>query len=69
MTIDTACSESLVSLDSGRKSLFTGGCGRFLVGGVQLQLAPWSFVGLSLAGMLSPSGRSKTFDDSADGFG
>ena len=26
-------------------------------------------IGLSAAQMLSPSGRSKTFDDSADGFG
>jgi acyl transferase domain-containing protein len=47
VVIDTACSGSLVSLDSGRRSLFTDGCERFLVGGVQLQLAPWSFVGLS----------------------
>ena len=34
-----------------------------------MALAPGGFVGLCVARMLSGSGRSKTFDDSADGFG
>ena len=69
MTIDTACSASLVALDAGSRSLCPGDGGKLLVGGVSLHLTPGCLIGLSQAKMLSPSGRSKTFDDSADGFG
>ena len=69
MTIDSACSASLVALDAGSRSLCPGDGGKLFVGGVSLHLTPGCLVGLSRAKMLSPSGRSKTFDDSADGFG
>ena len=36
---------------------------------MSLHLTEGLLIGLSAAQMLSPSGRSKTFDDSADGFG
>ncbi len=39
-----------------------------LAGGVSLYLTPESYLGMCQAGMLSPEGQCKTFDDSADGF-
>ena len=69
MTIDTACSAALVALDSGMRSVYTGGCSKLLVEGVNLHLTPDSLIHMSMAKMLSATGRSRTFDDSADGLG
>ncbi|SFW76877.1 beta-ketoacyl synthase N-terminal-like domain-containing protein, partial [Luteibacter sp. UNCMF366Tsu5.1] len=67
ISVDTACSSSLVSLHLACQALRTGEVDMALAGGVSLWLAPESYLALSQAGMLSPSGRCKAFDDSADG--
>ncbi|CAM3960004.1 type I polyketide synthase [Pseudoalteromonas byunsanensis] len=68
MAIDTACSSSLVSINLACDSLRKGDCSMALAGGVNLTLSPQTNVALSKARMLSPSGRCKTFDNSADGY-
>ncbi|MBU6400469.1 MAG: SDR family NAD(P)-dependent oxidoreductase, partial [Verrucomicrobia bacterium] len=66
--IDTACSSSLVALNRAAQALRLGECRSAVVGGVSLLLSRATFVGASAMGVLSPSGRCKTFDASADGY-
>ena len=68
LAIDTACSSSLVAVHLGCKSLWTGESTLVIAGGVQLVLSPWATVGYSKAGSMSPDGRCKAFDASADGY-
>ena len=67
-TVDTACSSSLVALHQACEALRIGQIPMALVGGVNLLLAPQSFVGFSAASMLSPRGRCHAFDARADGY-
>ncbi|WP_030613033.1 SDR family NAD(P)-dependent oxidoreductase [Streptomyces sclerotialus] len=66
--IDTACSSSLVALRSAVESIRAGSCDTALVGGVNLLLSPTVFISFARAGMLSPTGRCRTFDAGADGY-
>jgi acyl transferase domain-containing protein/NADPH:quinone reductase-like Zn-dependent oxidoreductase len=68
LTIDTACSSSLVAIHLACQALRNAECRMAIAGGVNLMLAPDLFVALSHSRMLSPDGRCKTFDASADGF-
>ncbi len=68
LAVDTACSSSLVAVHLACQSLQRGECDMALAGGVNLTLAPEANVILSRARMLSPEGRCKTFDASADGY-
>ena len=67
-TIDTACSSSLVALHWACEALRAGRIPAALVGGVNLLLSPYPFLGFARAGMLSPSGRCHAFDARADGY-
>jgi phthiocerol/phenolphthiocerol synthesis type-I polyketide synthase C len=66
--VDTACSSSLVALDLGCDALRRGRVPVAIVGGVNLLLAPFSFLGFCQASMLSPTGRCHAFDAGADGY-
>ncbi len=66
MAIDTACSSSLVAIHQAMRSLRSGECRLALAGGVNAILSPEITVAYSQAGMLSPTGRCRTFDASAD---
>jgi len=66
--VDTACSSSLVGLHQAVRSLRLGESDLALAGGVNLLLDPYGFVLMSKFRALSPDGRCKTFDDSADGY-
>ncbi|AXS40796.1 beta-ketoacyl synthase N-terminal-like domain-containing protein [Breoghania sp. L-A4] len=68
LSIDAACASSLVALDQARQALTGGACDYALVAGVNLTLSPWKMTSFSQAGMLSPRGRSRTFDAAADGY-
>jgi acyl transferase domain-containing protein/acyl carrier protein len=68
MAVDTACSSSLVALHLACQALRTGDCDTALACGVNLMLCPDAMVATSQAHMLSPDGRCKTFDASADGY-
>lgn len=68
-TIDTACSSSLVALHHAALALADQpDLEAAVVGGVNMLLSPYSFIGFSRAGMLSPSGRCRAFDAAADGY-
>jgi polyketide synthase PksN len=66
--IDTACSSSLVATHLACQALRTGEIDMALAGGVTLYLTPQFYLGMCSAGMLSPEGQCKTFDNSANGF-
>lgn len=66
--IDTACSSSLVAIHLGVQALLNREIDMALAGGVSLYLIPESYLGMCQAGMLSPDGQCKTFDNSANGF-
>ncbi|MGE2817967.1 SDR family NAD(P)-dependent oxidoreductase [Mycobacterium heidelbergense] len=68
MTIDTACSSSLVAVHAAVQSLRRRESELALVGGVNLMLTPQFGIALSQAAMLSPDGRSRAFDSSANGY-
>ncbi|WP_200306921.1 beta-ketoacyl [acyl carrier protein] synthase domain-containing protein, partial [Paracraurococcus ruber] len=66
--VDTACSASLVALHWAAEAIRAGRLPAALVGGVNLLLSPYPFLGFAKAGMLSPSGRCHAFDARADGY-
>lgn len=68
VAVDTACSSSLVALHQACNSLRTGEASSALVGGVNLLLHPYPFVGFTKASMLSAGGRCRAFDASGDGY-
>ncbi|NJN75108.1 MAG: type I polyketide synthase [Synechococcaceae cyanobacterium RL_1_2] len=69
VTLDTACSASLVAVHQACNSLRLGECEVALTGGVLLNLTPTTYLATSKAKMLSPDGQCKAFDASADGYG
>ncbi len=68
LAIDTACSSSLVGVHLACQSLWSGETTLALAGGVNLILTPSLTVGFSKLTALSPDGRCKAFDASANGF-
>ena len=68
ISIDTACSGSLVALHLACQALRTGEVAMALAGGVSIQCTPNYYLAAHKAGMLSQTGQCYTFDDRADGF-
>ncbi|MEL6765435.1 MAG: polyketide synthase, partial [Cyanobacteria bacterium J06607_6] len=68
LAIDTACSSSLVAVHLACQSLRSGESAVAIAGGVNLILRPELTIGFSKLTALSPDGRCKAFDASANGF-
>ncbi|MGA1123151.1 MAG: SDR family NAD(P)-dependent oxidoreductase [Chthoniobacterales bacterium] len=68
IAMDTACSAALTAVHIACEQLAAGHCPVALAGGVTVMITPEGFIGFSRASMLSPEGRCKAFDASADGF-
>src|SRR6266404_1517397 len=68
LAVDTACSSSLVALHEPCESIRGGRIASAIVGGVNLLLAPYPFLGFCRASMLSSRGRCFAFDERADGY-
>lgn len=66
--IDTACSSSLVSVCNAVNALLNGECKYAVAGGVNFLLSPFNYIALEKGSMLSPDGRCKAFDASANGY-
>ena len=67
-SVDTACSSSLVSTHIASSTLQQGESESSMSAGVQHLLVPQPFVVLMTSNMLSPDGRCKTLDSSANGY-
>lgn len=68
ITVDTACSSSAVAIHMACESILRGESDLVLAGGISLVTTPTQYLVNTKAGMLSPDGRCKTFDQSANGF-
>jgi acyl transferase domain-containing protein len=68
-TIDTACSSSLAAVLEACRGLAVGGADWALAGGVRLYPVPPGTVEPGSAGIVSPTGRARSFDAAADGTG
>ncbi|HEX2925739.1 MAG TPA: SDR family NAD(P)-dependent oxidoreductase, partial [Ruminiclostridium sp.] len=68
VSINTACSSSLVAIHLACQSILAGDCNMALAGGIFICTTPEFYILSSNANMLSPDGRCKAFDNSANGF-
>ena len=68
LTIDTACSSALVALHHACEAIRSGRIPMAIVGGINLLLAPYPYIGFCRAAMLSRRGRCFAFDERADGY-
>ncbi|NQZ10332.1 MAG: thioester reductase domain-containing protein [Algicola sp.] len=66
--IDTTCSSSLVAIHKAIQAIQQGDCDQAIVGGVNIIDSPKASLALHEIGVLSPTGRCKTFSNDADGF-
>ncbi|XP_012251516.2 fatty acid synthase-like [Athalia rosae] len=67
-SVDTACSSGLYAMDHACKAIRNGECDAAIVGSANLCLHPYVALQFSRLGVLSPDGRSKSFDADADGY-
>lgn len=69
VSLDTACSGSLVTVHLACQSLRSAESPVALAAGANVLLSPGLTIALDASGALAPDGRCKTFDADADGYG
>lgn len=69
MSVDTACSSSMAALHQAVRTLQHGDSTMALVCGSNLILNPDSFISMTELGFIGPSGRCRSFDAHAEGYG
>ncbi|KAK6355280.1 hypothetical protein TWF696_004392 [Orbilia brochopaga] len=67
--VDAACASGLVAIHHGRQALLAGESKVAIVGGVNALTGPGLTRVLDKAGAVTPEGRCKSFDASANGYG
>ncbi|KAI9708217.1 MAG: Type I Iterative PKS [Bogoriella megaspora] len=67
--IDAACGSSLVAIHHGRQAILQGESKVAIVGGVNVMCSPGLSIVLDKAGVVSPDGCCRSFDDAASGYG
>ncbi len=68
VSVDTACSGSLVAVHLACQSIWGGSADSAIAGGVNIIINPESTLMMSKGNFLSPDGRCKAFDDRANGY-
>ena len=68
VTMDTACSSSMVAVHYACQSIINGDCSVAVAGGVNVISRPEYMVSMSKGGFLSAHGRCKSFDKDAAGY-
>jgi len=66
-TVDAACASSLAAVYLGVNELNAGRCDTVVVGGVDTMQSPFAYLCFAKTQALSPRGRCRTFDETADG--
>ncbi|MGV6849680.1 MAG: beta-ketoacyl synthase N-terminal-like domain-containing protein, partial [Marinibacterium sp.] len=66
-TVDAACGSSLAAVLAGMRELETGNSDMVIVAGVDAFMSPFDFIAFSKTQALSPRGKCRTFDATADG--
>ncbi|XP_035712782.1 phenolphthiocerol synthesis polyketide synthase type I Pks15/1 [Folsomia candida] len=69
LSTESACSTSIAGVDMACDSLKNENCDYAIAVGVNLLLHPFPPADGAMEGILSPDGRCKTFDSTANGFG
>ena len=67
MIVNTSCSSSLVAVHTAVRAIRSGECVTALAGGIRLDILPIDLIGK--VGIESAHGKTRTFDDKADGYG
>ncbi|KAL8999563.1 MAG: hypothetical protein Q9169_001652 [Polycauliona sp. 2 TL-2023] len=68
ISVDTACSSSLAAVHLGVRALRNGECTASCVAGSNLILGPDAYLAATSLHLLSPSGKSRMWDQAADGY-
>ena len=68
ITVNTACSSSMMAMDLACQSLGTGQCSMALVGGSNVIISLGTSLNLHSMNFLSPDSVSRSFDASANGY-